>query len=127
MRTRTLEDIKLLRDEGGETVIDGHTAYLRYRIRGDLEASPMRESDVWIEIECPCCSGTGQISTMCNWGCDHELVCQTCEGMGWIRLELKKGFDEDEDGFVLADPNFWFNDSEHHPERMRRDDGRSGV
>lgn len=109
---RTIEDIKLSRNDEGETVIDGHDTYLSYRIRGDVEAKPITEFDVWIEMSCPCCSGTGHLSVSCDWGCDHEIECSSCEGNGWLKINFEKGFDEDEDKFVIADAYDWFSDAE---------------
>jgi hypothetical protein len=100
---RTLEDVELSHDaEDSDTVIDGTTVFLRYRIRTDAqENEPLVEHNVRIEVECPCCNGTGQMSTMCNFGCDHELECQSCDGGGWIPVRFEKGFDEEEDVFAL--------------------------
>jgi len=108
---RTLEDIELARNDDSETVINGREVFLRYRIRTDAkENEPLAEHSVRIEMECPCCDGTGHLSTMCNFGCDHETECQTCEGMCWISLRFEKGFDEEEDEFFLD--NEFFEDAE---------------
>jgi hypothetical protein len=106
MRMRTIEDITLSRGDESDTVIDGHSVYLSYRIRADVDAAIRTDDDVIIELACPCCDGMGHLSTMCSFGCDHELDCQTCEGEGWIPIRFEKGFDEDEDIFALDNEHF---------------------